>query len=267
MTGGEGLRALREKLGMTLRDVESASFRIAERRSSQDYTLSISRISDIETKGVVPHLFRLYTFSAIYRCDIRDIMAMYGIDVDNLSTDLDVVQPTKTHGATVLDALRNLRMPTKLDPQFDPSVTTEISKFVIRWGSVSTSLLQKIERSGFSYGYIGTEDVTMYPILLPGSFVQIDTSRRRIEAGGWASEYERPIYFLETRDSSICSWCAVEGINLSVVPHPLSPAVGRVLNLENEVDVIGRVVGVAMRFDERISIESGPTKKAPSRST
>ena len=31
----------------------------------------------------------------------------------------------------------------------------------------------------YTYGYIGSEDFTMYPILPPGSFVQVDKRRTR----------------------------------------------------------------------------------------
>lgn len=60
LTAGSQLRTLRERLGLTVRKVESASARIAERHGNDEFSVSPSRLSDIETKGLVPqHLPRL----------------------------------------------------------------------------------------------------------------------------------------------------------------------------------------------------------------
>jgi hypothetical protein len=56
-----------------------------------------------------------------------------------------------------------------------------------------------------TYGYVGTRDYTLFPVIPPGSFVQIDPSRRKIETGRCASELERPVYFVEFHDEYACS--------------------------------------------------------------
>ncbi len=78
---GANLRSLRERLGLTMREVESASLRVAERHTSDEFAVSPSRLSDIETKGSVPSIFRLYSLAVIYRCDVREILSWYGIDL------------------------------------------------------------------------------------------------------------------------------------------------------------------------------------------
>lgn len=103
-------------------------------------------------------------------------------------------------------------------------------------------------RPGYRYGYIGTKDRMMHPLITPGAIVQIDEKRRRIMSGSWRRESERPIYFLETRAGFACCWCAVENGNMILQPHPLSPERMRILPLK-EIDVIGQVVAVAMRLD------------------
>src|SRR5258708_21981042 len=45
--------------------------------------------------------------------------------------------------------------------------------------------------------YIGLEDYTLFPIIRPGSLVQIDARQRKISAEKWKTEYDRPIYFVE----------------------------------------------------------------------
>jgi len=102
----------------------------------------------------------------------------------------------------------------------------------------------------------------MYPILPPGSFVQVDESRDKVMEGSWRSEYERPIYFLETRDGHTCCWCTLTREEIILQPHPLSPMPPRVLRYPQQAEVIGQVVGVAMRLGEWHSVaESVPTHR------
>ena len=89
----------------------------------------------------------------------------------------------------------------------------------------------------------------MYPLIMPGSFVQIDESKRKVAEGGWRSEYERPIYLVETRQGHTCCWCELNGSMLTLKPHPMSPAKTRILRDGIDAEVIGQVVGVAMRLD------------------
>jgi len=77
-SAGQSLRSLRERLGLTMRDVETASTAIADRHKSDEFSIPPSRLSDIETKGVVPSIYRLYSLSVIYRRDAREILALYG---------------------------------------------------------------------------------------------------------------------------------------------------------------------------------------------
>src|SRR5512142_3213679 len=79
---GHRLRALREQLGLTLRDVEAASLRIAARHKSDDFAVTLSRLSDIETKHILPTIYRLHSLAVIYRRDIRELLSWYGVDVN-----------------------------------------------------------------------------------------------------------------------------------------------------------------------------------------
>ena len=88
LAAGLNLRGVRERLGLTMREVESASVRIAERHGNDEFAVSPSRLSDIETKGLVPSIFRLYSLAIIYHCDLREILAWYGIDLSLSAADL-----------------------------------------------------------------------------------------------------------------------------------------------------------------------------------
>jgi phage repressor protein C with HTH and peptisase S24 domain len=88
----------------------------------------------------------------------------------------------------------------------------------------------------------------MQPLLRPGSLVLVDPKLRQIRNFGWTNEYERPIYFLELHGQYRCCWCQCEDGRIILVPHPLSSCSPEVYRHPEEVEVIGQVVGVAMRF-------------------
>src|SRR5207248_4086258 len=67
MIPGQQLRTIRESLGLTLKDVESASAIIAEKYHNQEYAIPASRLSEIETKGMLPSIYRLYSLALLYR--------------------------------------------------------------------------------------------------------------------------------------------------------------------------------------------------------
>jgi hypothetical protein len=85
-------------------------------------------------------------------------------------------------------------------------------------------------------------------LLRPGSFVQIDPQGNRVNASKWRSEFDRPIYFIELRDSYACSWAELSGSRLTLIPHPLSGCCLRQFKHPDEAEVLGQVTAVAMRL-------------------
>ncbi len=261
-SGGQNLRALREQLGLTMRDVESASARVAEKHGNDEFSIPPSRLSDVETKGVIPSIYRLYSLAVIYRRDIREFLSWYGVDLNCMAADLELSMPPKSHFSEALSGVSAVQVPVRLDPSFDIRRSCNFGRLVEQWGLVPLAYLTQFANCQYTYGYIGSEDLTMFPLLPPGSFVQVDESKSRVLEGGWRSEYERPIYFVETRNGHTCCWCTLAREEIILQPHPLSPVPAKVLRYPQEAEVIGQVVGVAMRLGEwRPLIESPANSK------
>ncbi len=206
-----------------MREVESASARIADRHGNDEFAVSPSRLSDIETKGLVPSIFRLYSLAIIYRFDVREMLSWYGIDLSLSAADLNLNLPPRSHVTETLQGAFAVEIPTRLDPAFDPRRSANLSRMVEQWGLVPLAYLAKFSGEKYTYGYIGSEDFTMYPLLPPGTFLQVDESRNKVVSGMWRSELERPIYFVETREGYTCCWCSLKGDQIVLQPHPLSP--------------------------------------------
>jgi len=250
LSAGKKLRDLREQMGLTLRDVEESSTHLAESRGIEEFIINPSRLSDIETKGVIPSIYRLYVLSVIYRADFTELLKLYGVDLSSTASDFSICRPGKTHRLEIATGRGTVNIPIKLDPGFDVRRSTDLGRMIEDWGVVPLQYLQDLSKKKYTYAYIGMEDLTMYPLLLPGSFVQVDEERCRVEEKKWRSELERPIYFVETREGHVCCWCSVRRGEIVLQSHPLSPVPARILKHPQEAEVLGQVIGVAMRLGE-----------------
>src|SRR5579883_2728493 len=128
LSGGTNFRALREQLGMTMRDVENASMRIAVKHGNDEFALPPSRLSDIETKGVVPSIYRLYSLAIIYRRDISELFSWYGIELNGMAEDMDMAAPPRSHFSETLATVSSVQVPMKMDPSFDHRFTSNIGR-------------------------------------------------------------------------------------------------------------------------------------------
>jgi transcriptional regulator with XRE-family HTH domain len=247
---GQRLRRARERLNLRYRDVEQASQLIVDKRGNPEFGVLISRLSDIENQGTVPSIYRLYSLCCIYRLDLIEVMGWYGVPMESMASDASLIQIEKTHSIGFdPDAGAEAMLPISLDPGIDLRRTFFVSELVQRWGKLPLSLLGGIDVRRYRYGFVGTEDWSMNPAIPPGSLLVVDDSKRKIQAGGWRSLSERPIYFLEHRDGFYCRWCAVKDGIISLIADPASESPVLNFRYPEEIEVIGQVIGLAMSLD------------------
>jgi transcriptional regulator with XRE-family HTH domain len=249
---GQKLRRRREQLDLRYRDVEEASLQIAEKRKSDEYAIGLSRLSEIENKGTVPSIYRIYSLCAIYRLDLLDVLEWYGVDLSQLPSDAGVINIGRTHSIEFgTDVHGSVPLPLTLDPGLDVRRTTFLSRMIQRWGRLPLLLLNGIDPRTYRYAYVGTDDWSMHPLIHPGSLLLIDETRRKVHSGGWSNEQERPVYFLEHRDGYLLGWCTLNDKTLIVQPHPSSEYPAQMFAHPEEIEVVGQVDGVAMRLEVR----------------
>jgi transcriptional regulator with XRE-family HTH domain len=243
MDPGLRLRQIRERLGLTYRDVQQASFALAQTYTRPQFTVHISRLADIENAGAVPSLHKLYALAVVYHLNPLEILSWYDIPVDRFLGDAASFAPPQTH---LMAAPAFLRGAEKLAPPFPP----ERTEFVAR-GAAECSGFENIlssENGRHRYGCIGLRDRRMEPILRPGSVVLVDVSVRRLQENGWSNEYDRPLYFVELHEGYRCGWFQQEGGRLAMQPHPLSRCMPESWKTPDEAEIVGRVVGVVTRL-------------------
>ena len=249
---GHKLKKRREELKLRYRDVEELSEKIASLHRNDEYLIAISRLADIENKGIVPTMYRLYSLCAIYRIDLTEVLEWYGVDVTQLPSDsasLGAGQATHLMKFSGSGYAGNVLLPLALDPGIDLKRTTYLSRMIQRWGKLPLMLLGNLDLKAHRYGYVGTDDWHMHPLISPGSLVLIDETKRKILTSGWTTEFERPIYFFERRDGYSIGWATLSDSALILQPHPSSDACPEIYEYPTEIEIIGQVVGVAMRLD------------------
>lgn len=247
---GQKLRSARERLRLRYRDVEEASLFIAHERGNDEFTIGLSRLADIENKGTVPSIYRLYSLCAIYGLDFAAVLGWYGVFLERLAQDAGKSAAGQTRPVDFhCPETARIDFPTDLDPRIDLRHTNYLSRHIRAWGRLPILLLNSLDLRHRRYAFIGSDDWFMYPLIAPGSFVQIDETKRRVAKDGWAHEHERPIYFLEHRNGYRCAWCTERNGTLVAIPHSASNAAPEIFHYPGEAEIIGQVVAVAMRFD------------------
>jgi len=66
---------------------------------------------------------------------------------------------------------------------------------------------------------------------------------------------------VETREGHTCCWCSMRKEEIILQPHPLSPAPIRILRHPQEADVLGQIVGVAMKLTEWCALDASSVSK------
>jgi len=247
---GERLKGLRTRLGLTTRDVEAKSQQIAEEKRNREFYLSHAWLTDIENGKFTPSIYKLYSLSAIYHRSFLEVLGYFGLRIGELHRDRAAIGIPRTHLLeSAEDAeIEKVTLPVGFKPEFQLEKTSLLARIVEKWEEIPISLLQHLDLRKSVYGYIGLEDYTLFPLIRPGSLVQIDASQRKIVSEKWVNEFDRPIYFVELRTAYVCSWCQVDRGQLSVIPHPHSHLDVRRFDYPAEAEIVGRVTGVAMRI-------------------
>lgn len=247
-SAGQKLKELRVRLGLTTRHVEAKSQQIADEKHSREYYLSHAWVTDIENGEFTPSIYKLFTLSAIYQRRITELLSFFGLQTGDLGRYRTSIGVPRTH---LLDGgadpeTEKILLPVQFKPEFHLEKTNLLARVVEKWGEIPVGFLQHLDLRKSVYGYVGLEDYTLFPLIRPGSLVQIDADQRKISAERWKTEFDRPIYFVELRGGYVCSWCQVDRGQLIVIPHPHSHQDIRRFDYPSQAEIVGRVTGVAM---------------------
>ena len=227
---------------------------IAKERNSKEYYIANSTLADIENGKQLPSIYKLYSLSVIYRRPYNEIASWCGVPLGEPGKEHRTLvfprtylvgRPPEEEAQRVIVTASELRQKLRSEP------TNLFPRILATWKEhVPATLLQYFGLGEELYGYIGTQDKTLSPIVRPGSFVQIDPREKRILEIGWRDEHDRPIYFFELRNSYVCSWCELHDNDLILIPSRESGRHARHIRYPNDVTVVGRVTALSMRIGD-----------------
>jgi transcriptional regulator with XRE-family HTH domain len=238
---GLKLRAIRQQWQLSLREVEERSQRFAQERGNLSYQVSASWLHRLEREEHELTVNKLIALGEIYNIPTEQLLRdMYpavnqGARLKQLSCPNATILLSKGQ----LGEQARYLLPDTPAPEPSPDETTLLA----------TESGQNL--APYRRGIIGKLDLTLDPMIPAGSVVQIDTQKRGISTRkDWTHEFQRPIYFLMTRDSYVCGWCELDRASdwLTLIPHPLSPASSRRWKYRKEIENLGRVIVAAIRF-------------------
>lgn len=250
MPPGERLKKLRLRLEITTREVTERSQQIAEAEGNEEYSISNAWLTQIENTPATPSIYKLYSLSTIYHVRFADLLLLFGVDLRKTGKHQLSMPLKQTHltNIEIPEANQSVTLPARFAHGLNLGKTSLLSRMVEVWGAIPVSLMQHLNLRHGLYGYVGLEDYTLFPLLRPGTFVQIEPKLKRVQTSNWRTEFDRPIYFVELRDGYVCSWCELHENNLVLVPHPLSSCSIRQFVHGTDAEIVGQVTGIAMRI-------------------
>jgi transcriptional regulator with XRE-family HTH domain len=236
---GARLRTIRRQWQLSLREVEKRSLHLAQEKGNQSYQVSASWLNRLEREEHELSVSKLMALAEIYNVSTGQLLRCIDPGSGQNPRQLSPENASMFLGEASLEAQARYLLPDKPVPTQPPDDETSL-------------LFAEEGHSPARYkrGVIGKRDLTLHPMIPAGSIVQIDTQKQAISTQrNWTHEFERPIYFLMTRDAYVCGWCELDKTSdwLTLIPHSLSPVPSRRWRYRTEIESIGLVIMVAIR--------------------
>ena len=250
MDAGERLREIRNRIGVTTREVAQLSKRIADAEHNDEFLISNPYLTQVENKTRMPSVYKLFTLASVYGLTYTYLLSLYGVELTKIHRYHGQLPLRKTHLATLdaSDGPTTIELPIRFDAGMNLNHTVLLSRMIETWGKVPLDLIKGFGLRHRLYGFVGLDDYMLYPLIRPGSFVEINPEVNKPRHPMARSEFDRPIYFIELQEGYACAWCEIVADNLVLHSHPLSPCETRIVRFPSEAKIIGEVTGVAMRI-------------------
>lgn len=239
---GEVLRTVRIQWGLSLRDVKKRSLGLADEWGSRSYEVSGSWLCKAERGNPDITIPKLISLATIYSRPPEELLRHCLPAPPRSLPKRQFLGPNTTvliSGGGLVDQEERHLLPAGFTSNPVPEETTLLR---LTSDAATTSIRKAV---------IGMRDRALYPMIRPGSVLEIDIRRKSIAPPqAWKNEFDRPIYLLQTHEGLVSGWCDLdeEGQWLTVVSHTLSRVHSRRWRYRKDIEVIGRAVAAAIRF-------------------
>ena len=121
--------------------------------------------------------------------------------------------------------------------------TSAMHRLLTIWTEVPLLLMLDLDWRRGPFVLVGQADRMMWPLLPPGSLLQLDQSERTLLEGQWG-EFERPVYLIEYKGRFHCCHAQRRGESLRMISHQDSPERPSISVPYKEAKVRGRLTPV-----------------------
>jgi transcriptional regulator with XRE-family HTH domain len=245
MESGKWIRAMREEALIKPSDIERVSRNIAEQKGNSDFYISHSTLADIEA-GSIPSIHKLFSLAACLKVPLRDLFLPFGIDSEE-PPQLQIGPPSDAI-VQPLPVIPGFTFKLNFDVNINHTETN-----LLRFSPQDAEKFPSFFRGGldpvrYRYAVIGSQDDTMSDVLPPRSLVEIDTAQNTVQVSRWRTIRERPLYLVWHTEGHSCSWCQVDGKELTMLPHPLSRRPVRRFKMPSQASIVGKVINAWLPF-------------------
>lgn len=123
----------------------------------------------------------------------------------------------------------------------DPA--SAMRRILSAWSNIPLLLMLDVDWDRGPMVLVGLSDRMMWPLLPPGSLLQLDQKVKTVASGSW-SEFDRPIYLIEHRGKFFCCHAERRGEMLRLISHRESPSPPAVSIPFKEARVRGQVTPI-----------------------
>ena len=139
----------------------------------------------------------------------------------------------------------------------DPA--SAMRRILSAWSDIPILLMLDIDWDRGPLVLIGLSDRMMWPLLPPGSLLQLDPKVKTVLSGSW-SEFERPIYLIEYKGKFHCCHAQRRGETLRLISHGESPSPPSISVPFKEAKVRGQVTPIFRPLATRGSAAGRPQR-------
>jgi len=236
---GGMLRTARLAWGLSLKEVEERSVRLAEQWGKPAYRISSSWLDRVERENRDLSAAKLIVLASLYGLTIEQMLALCPSPSEGLTVlERNAPNSTVLLNSGPVDDRAKQWLPDTIVTEAPPELTMLLP---------TTAGVLPVQ---YRRGIIGQRDRTLEPMVRAGSIVLIDVTKRSIAGRKqWTHEFDRPIYFLLTHSGYVSGFCELDKDSewLTLIPHPLSYETSRRWRFKKEIEVVGTVSAVFSR--------------------
>ena len=140
----------------------------------------------------------------------------------------------------------------------DPASATR--RLLAAWADIPLLLMLDVDWDRGPLVLVGLSDRMMWPLIPPGSVLQLDPKVRKVENGS-RSEFERPIYLIEFKGRFYCCHAQRRGDTLRLISHAESPSPPAISVPFKEARVRGQLRPIFRPLPTRGSLAGRPSGK------